>query len=342
MMGIVFGIFMGITTAMLTEHLDTSIGRVDDIESFIKVNVVGVIPYCTEQHSEEKKREKKRRWLFFKRSQKEKPLEPRYILEMERKSEVTSLFLEAFRLLGVNIQVLFGKGGRIKNKVIMLTSCKPEEGKTVITSTLGMVMAQMGYRVLLIDADVRRAHIHKTFGLKDKENGLTDILTGKINADAGIRTATDIMLGVTSIDKVVEKPWLNNLNILTAGSTFPNTINLFNSSKMDETLDYFKNKYEIVLMDTSPVLAVSEPSILLPKVDGVLLVYRAGSTSRLALRRAKIQIEGIRGKGSLSGVILNNVTPEIGMDTYYYYSKKYYHSEDKESVNKKEGNNKNV
>jgi Mrp family chromosome partitioning ATPase len=192
---------------------------------------------------------------------------------------------------------------------------------------------------LILDADVRRAHIHKTFGLKNKENGLTDILTGKITADSALRTATDIMLGSTRIDKAIEKPWLNNLNIVTAGATFPNTVNLFNSEKMDETLKYFKNKYDLVLVDTSPILAVSEPSILLPKTDGILLVYRAGSTSRLALRRAKIQIESLKGKGSLSGVILNNVRPEIGMDAYYYYSKKYYNQEDKEP---KGSNSKNV
>ena len=72
-------------------------------------------------------------------------------------------------------------------------------------------------------------------------------------------------------------------------------------------------------------MAVSEPSILMPKVDGVLLVYKAGSTSRLALRRAKIQIESVKGPGSLSGIILNNVMPEVGIDTYYYYyNKRYY------------------
>ena len=80
-------------------------------------------------------------------------------------------------------------------------------------------------------------------------------------------------------------------------------------------------------MDTSPVLAVSEPSILMPKVDGVILVYKAGSTSRLALRRAKIQIESVKGPGSLSGIILNNVMPEVGVNTYYYYNRRYYGEE---------------
>lgn len=323
--GIVLGLILGISTALISEHMDTSIGRVDDIENFIKIGVVGIIPYCVEQYRE-KGEERRKRSIFRKKVSRNETWKPTLMLELE-KTDSSSLFLEAFRLLGVNMQVLFGKEGRIKNKIIMITSCKPEEGKTVIVSTLGLIMAQMGYRVLVLDADVRRAHVHKSFGLKQKENGLTDILTGKISADQAVRTATDIMVGTANIERILEKPWINNLNILTAGTTFSNTINLFNSSKLDETLAFFRNKYDLVLVDTSPILAVSEPSMLLTKVDGVLLVYRAGSTSRLALRRAKLQIESIKGKGSISGIILNNVTPEIGMDTYYYYNKRYYTDE---------------
>jgi non-specific protein-tyrosine kinase len=95
------------------------------------------------------------------------------------------------------------------------------------------------------------------------------------------------------------------------------------------------------LVDASPILAVSEPSILVPKVDGILLVYKAGATSRIALRRAKLQIESTKGRGSLSGIILNNVTPEIGMDAYYYgyYSKKYYGEKPKSSQIKEGSDN---
>lgn len=332
LVGILLGIILAITTALMAEHLDTSIGRVDDVENFIKVGVLGIIPYCSEQRKddEDKDESKKRRGWFFDKRKGRFPTKPLAILEFT-KTDSTSLFLEAFRLLSVNLQVVFGKGGKIKNKIIMITSCKPEEGKTVITSTLGVIMAQMGHRVLIIDADVRRAHIHKSFGLKVKENGLTDILTGKISADAAIKTATDIILGTTKVDNVIDKPWLNNLNIVTSGSTFSNIVSIFNSNEMITAMNYFREKYDIVIIDTSPVLAVSEPSLLLPRVDGVLLVYRAGFTSRLALRRGKMQIESVKGKNSLSGIVLNNVTPEIGMDTYYYYNKKHYYdsAEDK-------------
>ena len=151
--------------------------------------------------------------------------------------------------------------------------------------------------------------------------------------EAAVRTATDLMLGETDANKVIDRPWLNSLNILTVGTTFPNPVNLFNSEKMNELMNFVKNRYDVVLIDTPPILAVSEPSILIPKVDGTLLVYKAGVTSRLALRRAKIQIEGVQEKG-LSGVILNNVTPEVGMDAYYYYNKKYYGDKENEKGKK--------
>jgi len=306
---------------------------VDDIESFIKVAVLGVIPYCTENPAPPDKTEKK--WPGIFRKKKARAKQELQLLMLDKKKH-TTLFLEAFRILSVNLQVVFGKSERIRNKILMITSCNPEEGKSMVTSNLGIILSQLGYRVLLIDTDTRRASIHKIFGLKKKENGFTDVLMGKITPDAAVRTATDLMLGALSVDKIVGKPWLDNLNIVTSGSTASNIITLFNSEKMVETLNYFKNKYDIVLIDSSPVLAVSEPSFLLPKTDGVLLVYRAGSTSRLALRRAKIQIESVKGKDALSGVILNNVTPEIGLDTYYYYSRKYYASED-ESPSKERG-----
>jgi len=341
-MGILLGVIFSVTTALVTEHIDTSIGRVEDIESFIKVSVLGVIPFFSPPKDEAAIKEE-RKWRspwgrifkhFKRRGARQKEAGGPALSALEQTSG--SIFLEAFRILGVNLQVLFGKGEKMKNKIVLITSCNPEEGKSIVTSNLSIILAQMGYRVLLIDADTRRANIHKIFGLKHKEGGLLDILTGKVSAEAAIRTATDLMLGATSADKVMDRPWLNNLNILTAGSVFPNPINLFNSAKLDETLNFFKTKYDIILIDSSPILAVSDPSILIPKVDGVLLVYKAGATSRIALRRAKMQIESVQNK-PLAGIVLNNVTPEVGMDTYYYYNKRYYGERDEGSGKKMEG-----
>ncbi len=345
MIGIVLGIIFGMGLAFIIEHLDTSIGRVDDIENFIKVNVLGIIPYCNFGRKGEGKGDlrRKRFWFKFKKRDDEDK-QVKSVLEIE-KSEDSSLFFEALRILGVNLQMLFGnEGSKIKNKIIMITSCKPDEGKSTIASALSIVLAQMGHRVLVLDTDVRRAHLHTNFGITDKKSGFTDILTEKVSVQDAVKTATDIMLGSVNVDKLFDKPWINNINIITAGSTSSNAINLFNSEKLDKLLGYCKDNYDVVLVDTSPILAVSEPSILLNKVEGVLLVYRVGFASRIALRRAKIQIENIRGAGSLSGVVLNNVTPEISVADSYYYQKKYYNLEDRKVNNsqKNTGEGKNV
>jgi capsular exopolysaccharide synthesis family protein len=339
-MGVVLGLILGISAALVIEHIDTSIGRVEDIENFIKVGVLGVIPFCARRETEESDAGKRGKWerrlrfapaffkdIFFKKNVKRPAITcDASVLALDH--DHGSLFLEAFRILSVNLQVMFGKGERIKNKMLLITSCNPEEGKSVVTSNLGVIMAQLGYKTLIVDADSRRANIHRIFGLKQKEGGLLDILMDKISPEAATRTVTDIMLGSADAGKIMDKPWLNNLRIVTAGTIFPNPVNLFNSQKMDDLLNYFKAKYDVVLLDTSPVLAVSDPTILIPKMDGVILVYKAGVTSRLALRRAKIQIENVKGSGGLSGVILNNVTPEVGVDTYYYYNRRYYGHEE--------------
>jgi len=352
---IALGLVLGVAMALITENIDTSIGRVEDIENFIKVSVLGVIPFCSRK---EEDAHRKKGWLgklsaaltgsfrggLFGRSKKRKEIKCEVLISALDQSS-KSIFLEAFRILSVNIQVLFGKGEKIKNKTILITSCNPEEGKSIVSCNLAMIMAQMGYRTLLIDADSRRANVHKIFGLKTKEGGLLDMLMGKAEFDAVVRTATDIMLGATDSSKVIDRPWLNNLNILTAGAVFPNPANLYNSEKMDDILNYCRKKYDLIIIDTSPVLAVSEPSILMPKVDGVILVYKAGSTSRLALRRAKIQIESVKGPGSLSGIVLNNVMPETGIDTYYYYYNKRYYGygdDDQADPKAKGGGRKNV
>ena len=339
MVGLVLGLVFGIALALVTEHVDTSIGRVEDIESFIKVGVLGVIPYCSKK---EGLLEKKNPWkklikkIIPKRPKKGGGQTSVHDVSISAFDESSgSIFMEAFRILSVNLQMIFGKGEKIKNKILIVTSCNPEEGKSVIVSNLGVSMSQMGYKVLIIDADTHRSKIHKMFGLKSKDGGLLDVLTGKMNFESAVRTATDLMLGETEANKVVDRPWLNNLNILTAGTVFPNTSNLFNSEKMDEMLDMVRKRYDVVLIDASPILAVSEPSILIPKTDGALLVYKAGATSRMALRRAKIHIENIREK-SLAGIILNNVTPEIGVDMYYYYNKGYYGKQKKEDEKKAE------
>ena len=331
LIGIVLGIILGVSVGLLFEHLDTSIGRIEDLENATKSSVIGVIPYFAGNGRGIKEGFKKRKIFFARKIEKEKRLEKLQSQFITNQKE-SSVFIEAFRILGANVQVIFGQGDKIKGKCILITSANSQEGKSIITANLSVVMAQMGYKTILVDTDLRRSLIHKIFGLEKKEGGLTDILTGEIAIESAVRMTTDFLLGSASADDILKNPWIDNLHLITAGTTFPNSSYLLNTEKMDKFLEVLREKYDIIIMDSSPILAVSDTSILVPKTDGVIFVYRAGLTSRIALRRAKSQVESAKGEGSLKGIILNNVTPEVSIDTYYYYQRKYY--SEKEDIHK--------
>lgn len=328
-LGLIFGVFIG----LIFEHLDTSIGRIEDLESATKTAVIGVIPYFTEKGKgkatdvKEILKKRKNIFSFAKQLQKEDRLE-KLRSQLITAHKESSIFLEAFRILSTNIQVIFGEGGKIKEKCILVTSSNPQEGKSIIAANLSIIMAQMGYSTVIVDTDLRRSSIHKIFGLKKKDNGVTDILTGEASLESALKSATDLLLGDMDTRDILKNPWIDNFHLITAGKTFPNSPYLLNTEKMAKLLKDLRARYDITIMDSSPILAVSDTSIIVPKVDGVILVYKAGVTSRIALRRAKLQIETAKATGSLKGIVLNNVTPETSADTYYYYYRgKYYNYE---------------
>lgn len=329
--GFILGIIFGVSIGLVFEHLDTSIGRIEDLESITKISVIGVIPYYIEKGKEIKERFRKR-GIFSRRRVTRQDRARRLQQQLIIRHRETSIFTEAFRILGANIQVVFGENGKIKRKAILITSSNPDEGKTNVAANLSVILAQMGYKTILVDLDLRRSAVHKMFGLDSKEKGVTDILTGEISLESAVRTVTDLLLGEMGHDELLKLPWIDNLHLLTAGTTFPNSPYLLNTERMDNLLKVLREKYDVVIMDSSPVLAVGDTSIIISKIDGVILVYRAGATSRLALRRAKTQAESVKGKGAIKGIVLNNVTPEVSMDTYYYYyRRKYYAYKEKES-----------
>jgi len=332
--GLLAGVALAVGSAIFFEEIvETSIKRVEDLEALAKIKIVGVIPFF---HGRSKIETNKHIWeRFFAR----KPAEVHF---PEKNRLITqhsdgSIFLEAFRVLGTNVQAIFATAGRIKNKTILVTSSHPSEGKTLISSNLSIALAQMGYKTLLIDLDLRRSSMHKLFGFKEDSAGFTDILLGKCELEnlhntTLIKTATDLMLAELGAENVLKRPWINNLNIITAGHRYQNPIHLFNSDKFGQALKYLNKKYDVVIIDSLPVLTISETSLMLPLADGILLVYRVGQTSRFTLKRAKAQIESIKGKGSINGLILNNAVPQLTMDPYYSHYQKYYTRKEQEDA----------
>ena len=168
----------------------------------------------------------------------------------------------------------------------MITSPNPGEGKTTTVANLGFAFAQAERRVLIVDSDLRRPAIHKTFDF-DLSPGLSDILAG-----------------TSTLARAVHANVIPGLDVLCAGDLLINEPEILSSKHMDKFLAELGAHYEWVLIDTSPVLAVSDAAILSAMVDGAVFVVAGGQTRILALERAVDFVAG--GGGKVLGVFLNN------------------------------------
>jgi non-specific protein-tyrosine kinase len=211
---------------------------------------------------------------------------------------------EAFRTLRTNIRYAGATSNRVL-KTIIVTSAMPGEGKTEILINLGIVLAQNKQRVLLVDADLRRSMLHKRLGI-DNFIGLSQLF---IHPDLGI----GYYLQSTKID---------GLSVLTAGGTPPNPSELLGTPIMGALLKTLREKFDFVLIDTPPVLAVTDAAVLAPRVDGLIMVVKPGATSMIPLRQAINQFR--QSKANLLGVVLNDVNLRDSSYGYYYRHYKYY------------------
>jgi capsular exopolysaccharide synthesis family protein len=206
---------------------------------------------------------------------------------------------EAYRTIRTNIQFSMPKG---QLRTMLITSSTPEEGKSTTTSNLAITMAESGNRVLLIDADLRKSVIHKMFELPNLK-GLTNVLAEDLDYREILRSTK-----------------VKGLDILTGGPKPPNPSELLGSEKMRTFLESLKKDYDIIILDTPPVLPVTDAAILASLVDGVVLVSSYGQTTFEGLARAKVQLENVDAK--ILGVILNKVPTSKRSGHYYYY---YYY-----------------
>jgi len=184
----------------------------------------------------------------------------------------------------------------------MFTSSNPGEGKSTTASNLAVVYAQADKKVLLVDADLRKPTVHHFFTVSNR-GGLTSVLTGQQSLAAAVKD--------TSID---------NLQILTSGPIPPNPSELLSSKKMANLLVELREKYDIIIVDTPPVLAVADAQIVSTLCDGTVLVLNAGRVKRELAAKAKANLE--HAKARILGVVLNNLERKTA-DAYYYY---YYGS----------------
>ena len=309
MAGLILGLVLGLIIALVLEAMDTSVGTIEEVESFLEVPVVGFVPHLTHDEAME---------LF---SGVEGLATGGHALERQIRLishfSPPSTIAEAYRSLRTNL--LYSQAG--DHRVILISSATVKEGKSTITANLAVVVAQQGARVLLIDGDMRKPMQHHTFGLK-RDPGLSECLLGQTQWQDAVRRFSDVMLGDMGIDQALLTPGLDQLDVLTCGRVIANPPDLLAAPQMSEILEQARQEYDMVLIDMPPMLHTTDATILASKVDGVLLVYHIGSVVRGALKRVKSNIESVGGK--VLGVVLNGVRGELSADYSTYKMNRYY------------------
>ena len=308
--GLVMGLVLGVVFAFIVESLDTSIGTIEDVEKYLGVPVLGIIPHMT---TEEIKRTLLEEYIG-KDDEEVLNMKARLISHFAPKSALA----ESFRALRTSVQF---SGLERGTKTIVVTSSSRGGGKTTVAVNLALVMAQAGSRVLLVEGDMRVPVIFQIFGI-ERSPGLSEVILGSHRWEEVVRTVTDVMMGKIKAEDILAVPGMDNLHIITCGTIPPNPAELFNFRRTDEFISQVRERYDVVIFDSPPVLPVTDTVILGSKVDGVVMVYRVGKIGRGALRRAKVQLDGANAK--VLGVVLNGLRPEVSPDFQGYKYSRYY------------------
>jgi len=212
---------------------------------------------------------------------------------------------EAYRAVRTNIRV---SAVDKPLRTLVVTSPNPSDGKTTLVANLGVVMAQAGNRVVLVDADLRRSALHKMFQISNREGLTNALMEGELVPDGWLR-----------------ETGIENLRLLTSGPLPPNPSELLGSQKMRQLVEHLRDKADIVIFDTPPSLVVTDASVLALETDGVLLIADAGRTRRTAAQQAVERLQQLEVR--ILGVVLNGV-PSDGLNGYYYYQ--YHQTPDKQ------------
>jgi polysaccharide biosynthesis transport protein len=339
---LVGGLILGITLAFLMEHIDSyfdkSLKTPDDIDRFVKLPFLGLIPSVQiDLPSSRRKllpltirkvrtapngsgtRDANGRHSAHSRPRTQdisgalvvKPANITAAVELVTHFDTKSLISEAYRDLRTSI--LLSASADCSPKSLLFTSSLKGEGKTTTCVNLAITLAQANEKVLLVDCDMRNPNVHRILGLTNT-NGVSTFLSGT--------SANSLPLIQFSQDY--------NLFVFPAGRIPPNPSELIGSVRMKKCLLALSQHFDHVLIDSPPLLAVTDARILATLVDGVVLVIKGGETTKEAVGRSKRLLRDVRAR--ILGTMLNNVN--FHSSGSYYYSKYYYAAGSYESANK--------
>jgi polysaccharide biosynthesis transport protein len=289
--GLGAGLLLGIGAAFIKENLDDSILAPDQVEEIAWLPVLSHIPRI---------REKDR---VPPNATEAASADPSVLVSNPR-----TPVAEAYRALRTAIQL--SAPDRPQRK-LLITSPMSGDGKTTLVYNVGIAFAQSGRRVLIIDSDMRKPGLHPMFGVP-RSPGLSEVLTGSVRLEDAVRPHAAI----------------EGLHFLPAGVLPPNPADLVGSKQMEALLEKGTELYDLVFVDSPPLLMVTDPVILSTKVDGAIVVIRSGKTTKMMLRRACEILE--QGSCHTLGVVINAVDTRSAEYRYSYgynYSEKYYEEE---------------
>jgi polysaccharide biosynthesis transport protein len=289
-LGALLGLVLGLGIVIGGVALDNTIHSQIDVEDRLHLTFLGLLPSISDHSVKAPRREK---------ANEQGGLETPPGRDLFIVDNPTSSVAECARSLRTNLLFL---GTDRPLKRLLLTSAGPAEGKSTTVIALGTTMANAGNRVLLIDTDLRRPRLHKTFGVSS-EHGLTNVLLETADASAAIKSTG-----------------LPGLDVLPCGPLPPNPSELLHTERFHKLLAMLSERYDRLLFDSPPVNAVTDATILSQVVDGTILVVQASKTSKDAARRAARHLVDVKAK--LLGVVLNHVDLR---DSSYYYRNYYYH-----------------
>lgn len=300
---IMFAFFLslagGVGLAYGLEYLDNTIKTVDDVGRYMRLPALGIIPVLASTNAPKLNKGRKARRLSNGAALQVVGIKG-YDMERLKVLETRSTAAEAYRV--VRTSMLLSTAGN-PPKTILITSGQPGEGKTTTAVNTAISLSQLGASVLIIDCDMRKPSTHKIFGL-DNLRGLSTYLSRDIN-----------------VESLIHKLEIPNVSLLSSGAIPPNPAELISSERMKNLLRDLGERYDHILIDSPPLINVTDPVILSTMVDGVMLVVHGGKSTRGVAQRARQDLVSVGAK--IFGVVLNNVDlRREGYNEYYYY--RYY------------------
>ncbi len=295
-MGIILGALTGLGVKIVIEYFDDTIRSTEIIER-ANLPILAIIPSISSKKDFNKP-------IYSKENFNKGNIERRLITHEDPISPIS----EAYR--GLRTSLMYTKKG--SNGVVMVSSPGPGEGKTTTIINLAITYANLGKKTILIDGDLRKPVIHKVFDI-DKKRGLTHYLSGVEE----------------NIENIINHSGINNLDIIYNGAIPPNPSELLGSELMIKLVQSLKQKYDVILFDAPPILAVTDSVVLSRFTDQFILVVRFGVTEKKSIGLALNSLKNV--KSSITGVIFNDLNQKNSYYTKNYYAYQEYYTSPSDS-----------